>query len=219
MDDARTRFKVLDAIRGTPSFEQHAMKQGHAVRPLLSDIGDEDAGEVARMIVEVGFPEQVQTMLLTKIPIAPACEEKPTSQGTLQKWERFLDFGTQNLWDQVRVDGLDGNAILKLLVAFLLSIGLRHPSCPTFGVLACLYCWLQHGEDEVFNMSKMAKYKEVLYVKQYFQLLRDKAADPSEYVLLGGYLDNLLLSHSSYGRRNLLYRIKNQIYVQKIGIE
>ena len=60
MDDARTRFKVLDAIRGTPSFEQHAMTQGHAVRALLSDIGDEDAGEVARVIVEAG---------LSKIPI------------------------------------------------------------------------------------------------------------------------------------------------------
>ena len=42
------------------------MKQGQAVKSLLSDISAQDVGEVARLIVDVGFPESVERQNILK---------------------------------------------------------------------------------------------------------------------------------------------------------
>ena len=183
MDDDRTTFKVLDALRSTTKFEPHAMKQAHSLKPMLSGISEQDAGEVSRLIVDVGFPESVESMLLSVIDIGdgvlPAGKD-----GTLQKWESFLDYGTQHFWDQVCANGANANTILKVIVTFLLSIGLRHPSCPTFRMITCLYCWIVHGEDTILNWTKADKYNEVQHVKQYFALRRDCVQPPCECVVM-----------------------------------
>ena len=71
---------------------------------------------------------------------------------------------------------------MQLIVTFLLSMGLRHPSCPTYRVITCLYCWLTHGQDKIMGIAKMDKYKEVLNMKKYFALRRSFAPPPIKYV-------------------------------------
>jgi len=182
MDDDRTTLKVLNAIRSTPKFQFHAIKQGQALKSMLSDISKEDAGEIVRLIADVGFPESVESMLVSEINIGGEVLPAGTG-GTLQKWGSFMNYGTQHVWDQVNV-ATSGDTILKVIVTFLVSIGLRHPSCPTYRVLTCLYCCIAYGEDKILSMPKEEKYQEVQHVKEYFALRRDHAPAPAEYVVV-----------------------------------
>ena len=151
------------------------------MKSLLSDISAEDVGAVAKLVVDVGFPEDVESMLLAETEsfkgVIAACRD-----GALQKWESFIHYGTRHFWKQVCDDRKDGDTILQLIVTFLLSMGLRHPSCPTYRVITCLYCWLTHGQDKIMGIAKMDKYKEVVHVKRYFALRRHHAPPPSKYV-------------------------------------
>ena len=164
--DDRKSSKVLAAIRDTPNYDAHVAKQGQAVKSMVAEINEDEAVEVSSLVCSVGFPSHIESMIIDAMHIGglERSGDKP-----LQKWEQYMSYIPQSKWDKLREDGITGSQILNVLVAFLVSIGLRHPSCPTFGAITCLYCWLSYGEDVVMKMSKMEKWQEVWHVKKYFR--------------------------------------------------
>ena len=176
---------MLSSIRNSPSFAPHAQKQGEAVKALLNDIGSEDVEEVSGMISDVGFPASVQAMLLSEIDCASVASRAAKEvAGPLQNWTHLYLYGTESFWKKVRTKGVEGDIILHSIVSFLLAIGLRHPSCPTYRVITCLYCWLRDGYQNMMDIPKRDKFKEVKKVKTYFRLRQQHCRRPSAYVVV-----------------------------------
>ena len=60
----RSTFKVLESLRGTASFEQHAMSQATALQTLAREVCEDDAGEVARLVCDIGFPCNLEQLII-----------------------------------------------------------------------------------------------------------------------------------------------------------
>ena len=102
--------------------------------------------------------------------------------GTLQKWgENLLNYGTQRFWDAVLADDLESGLVLRTIVNFLIPIGLRHPSCPTFRVIACLHAWICLGEGKIWSMSRLQKFQLVTDAKHFFAKRREAAGPAVEH--------------------------------------
>ena len=159
------------------------MSQATALQTLAREVSEDDTGEVARLVCEVGFPISMEKLIVDDLN-GVANFGSSTGNTKLQDWHEFIAYLPQRSWDVLISEGATGNSILSELVTFLLAIGLRHPSCPTYGVITCFYCWLTYGEEVVMKMDKFEKFKELTHVKTYFRLRSCKLPDPSAYVVV-----------------------------------
>ena len=88
----------------------HANRQAAAVKSLFKT--DYDPGEVARLICQAEFPPCIEESLLAEIQVSPG-RSAPAGggDGTLQKWESFLSYGTERFWSQVMAEGGTSSAV------------------------------------------------------------------------------------------------------------
>ena len=97
---------MLHALREAPQFEVHAKNQAKAVKSLLNNIkknlSADDFTEVANLISDVGFPEDVQSMLLAETERSKEAFSL-SKDCVLQQWESFIHDGTKHFWQQVLV--------------------------------------------------------------------------------------------------------------------
>ena len=72
---------------------------------------------------------------------------------------------------------------LEDMFSHLLKIGLRHPSCPTFRLMATIHALRVNGEDEVKAMDASSKYELIRYLKDTFRNRAKLEQSPSEIIL------------------------------------
>ena len=81
----------------------------------------------------------------------------------LQKWTSFPNYFPQQMWDEMR--DLNRVDALKLMLLKLIRLGLRHPSCPTYGVMAAVSSVIELGADQTLILSRDQKLQRVNLAK------------------------------------------------------
>ena len=168
---------VLAAVKDAPAFVKHAQNQALCLHNALKDLSlDEDQiADCSSRIAQIGFPADIQTTLLESIVEAnkPAKTKgvycRPTRKNRrLQNYEGFLEFIRAARWKEIQ-DASASDAI-KMLFADLLSLGLRYPSCPTYGMISTTLSLLQYGETVTMERPKPEKWKATKFVKKIVQI-------------------------------------------------
>ena len=70
---------------------------------------------------------------------------------------------------------------LKLMLLKLIRLGLRHPSCPTYGVMAAVSSVMELGPDQALILSRDKKMEQVSLVKPVFRNLVEDVRVPAVY--------------------------------------
>ena len=168
---------VLAAVKDAPAFVKHAQNQALCLHNALKDLPlDEDQiADLSSRIAQIGFPLDIQTTLLESIVEAnkPAKTKgvycRPTRKNRrLQNYEGFLEFIRAARWKEIQ--GASASDAIKMLFADLLSLGLRYPSCPTYGMMSTTLSLLQYGETVTMERPKLEKWKATKFVKKNIQI-------------------------------------------------
>ena len=157
---------VLDSVRNSVCFETHAQNQAGALKSYFKKchFNAEEASTLVFQLPSLNLSADITVSLIS-------CLSGNQSHGSnvkLQDYTAFPKYLVEQDWNEIDQDSQSSAAILSKFVQILLDLGLRHPSCPTFRVLTAVYCSLTRGEDGIRAMTKLEKYREVLFVKSYF---------------------------------------------------
>ena len=181
---------VLAAVKDAPGFVKHAQNQALCLHNALKDLSlDEDqVADCSSRIAQIGFPADIQTTLLESIVEAnkPAKTKgvycRPTRKNRrLQNYEGFLEFIRAARWKEIQ--DASGSDVIKMLFAELLCLGLRFPSCPTYGMISTTLSLLQYGETVTMERSKLEKWKATKYVKKLFKSFVGQSRPPPVMVM------------------------------------
>ena len=182
---------VLASMADSPQFFKHAKNQALCLQNAIKGLAlDEDqVADCSRRIMQIGFPADIETNLLESIMEANHPETAKNSiwcrpkrpYRKLQNYEGFIDFIKEVRWKVIQ-DAF-GADVIKLLFEELLNLGLRHPSCPTYGMIATILSLLQYGETVTMDRSKSEKWKATKYVKRLFKSFASQSGDPPVHVV------------------------------------
>ena len=179
--------KVLHSLKGTSSFHKHAHNQAMCLENILKfmSLSAEEVSVLACKITEIGFPIDIECRVMESLKLSGPEKIAITSftprRNALQNYEGFIHFLQAAQWK--RIEAAEGIEQLKILINFLIKLGLRHPSCPTYGMLTAIYSVLQDGETMAMEQSKMKKWYALENVKRLFKSFAADASDPVIYVL------------------------------------
>ena len=139
MDRCTCVQRVLQAISSSdePQLDKHAQNQALCLKTMISavEMNEEQLALLSVRITEIGFPQDIVASLMEFLH-GRVSQNKNGKRGNirLQKWTSFPNYFPQQMWDQMhdlsRVDAL------KVMLGDLIRLGLRHPSCPTYGAMA-----------------------------------------------------------------------------------
>ena len=183
---------VLAAVKDSPQFSKHAQNQALCLKNALTDLSlnEHQVADCACRIMQIGFPGDIETNLLEYIMAAKKPE--PVKNMFLrpkrvyrqrQNYEGFIDFILEGRWKEIA--DAAGADVIKFLFQELLLLGLRHPSCPTFGMMAAILRLLQYGETVTMDRSKDEKWKALKYVKRLFKIFASQSDDPPVRICAG----------------------------------
>ena len=173
MDRCISIQKVLGSLKekNSPQYFTHAKNQALCLKNLLKDVSlkdDEEMAACAGRITAIGFPRDIECELIESLTVREGIESpSPTHSRKLQNYEAFIYYLLECMWEAMRQ--ADEHGAVEVLVGVLLSLGLRHPSCATFGMMATVWCILKEGETATLDKSKVEKWKKLEYVKDVFR--------------------------------------------------
>ena len=161
--------KVLETMRVVPQFHALASNQGscliHFIKGLT--LNDEELSQVLPHISDVGFPAQVQGEIMISLTSRERNEGGTNKNARLQRYETWINYPPKSLWDFLQKASPED--VVGLLIRFLLILGLRHPSCPTFGMIAAMSTLLVKGSSVVRRLSQEEKWDELVPIKKAFR--------------------------------------------------
>ena len=143
--------KILEAVRGTPKFQEHCVRQARRVQESVKStfLNADELAEVTAAISRVGFSSDVELELVTKLSEF-SLEEGSSSK--LQDFTMMPSYFKQSTWDKANQAVETGSefAAQRVFIKELGAMGLRSFSCPTARILCMLTKRLMTGGDNVF---------------------------------------------------------------------
>ena len=100
----------------------------------------------------------------------------------LQDWTKFLDYLPESLWFQLMSEGQSSYEKADALFKFLLKLGLRCPSEPTWQSVAALHLIVSHGFEQAKDLTSAVKFETFRSTKKLFKGMADKAETLHEIV-------------------------------------
>ena len=182
---------VLAAVKDAPGFVKHAQNQALCLHNALKDLSlnEDQVADCSSRIAQIGFPADIETNLLESIMEANHPETAKNSiwcrpkrpYRKLQNYEGFIDFIRFVAWK--KIEDAVGADVVKFLFEELLNLGLRHPSCPTYGMVATVLSLLQYGETVTMDKTKSEKWQATKYIKKLFKSFAAQSGDPPVHVV------------------------------------
>lgn len=176
--------KVLRSLESSPEFQKHSVNQAMCLKTMINanDFTDGECAQLCARVTELGFPPDIVSSLIGALHV---CNGKRNggskSNVALQHWEAFPDYLPLSRWGEI--GGGSSFEALKMIVHDTIRLGLRHPSCPTFGVISSIYSIHEIGAQETLNLSSQEKYKKLLLAKKTFRSMVKYTPQPSVYVV------------------------------------
>lgn len=176
--------RVLQAISSSdkPQLGKHAQNQALCLRTMISavEMNEEQLALLSVRITEIGFPQDIVASLMEFLH-SRVSQNKNGKRGNirLQKWTSFPNYFPQQMWDEMR--DLNRVDALKLMLVELIRLGLRHPSCPTYGVMAAVSSVMELGTDQALTLIRDKKMEQVSFVKSVFKNLVEDVRVPAVY--------------------------------------
>jgi len=160
---------ILTALNGRPGVAKVSEQEGRRLQQALrcTAVANDDMGRIAHAIKEAGFQEGDEQALLDVVAdvassrvSAPCAKMQRTST---QDWLEFVHYIPGNIWHELEQGLVNG------FMDFLFRLGLRHPSEPTFSLMATMTCVQADGLDKVLNMADEVKLQYVGSIKAMFR--------------------------------------------------
>lgn len=168
MGRLRAAGEVLANLTGSPHFERHAAFQARAVAELISTGFDmADYAQICAKLSEVGFPADLEEELLRKMTMNQGVCEGGSSK--LQNYTAIGSYIDCERWAALEKSKLSDLTLFAQLTDFMMALGLRCPSCPTYGVIAAIFLWVKHNGDGIMRITKSEKREAVLQAKALFK--------------------------------------------------
>jgi len=174
---------ILTALNGRPGVAKVSEQEGRRLQQALrcTAVANDDMGRIAHAIKEAAFQEGDEQALLDVVAdvassrvSAPCAKMQRTST---QDWLEFVHYIPGNIWHELEQGLVNG------FMDFLFRLGLRHPSEPTFSLMATMTCVQADGLDKVLNMADEVKLQYVGSIKAMFRSQLKKWLAPCNYVL------------------------------------
>ena len=175
---------VLASVKDSPQFSKHAQTQALVLKNLLkgAHFNDNEVAECVRRVTAIGFPNDIGSQLVESAAAREGIEDRPSNKNTkLQNYEAFIYYLPASLW--IAMQHGPAAVALKMFVRALMLLGLRRPSCPTFGMMTAIHCMLQEGETATMDKDKVVKYNTLELVKNMFRGLEKTHLPPPVYVV------------------------------------
>ena len=189
--------KVLESLKESPQVVKHAQNQALCLTNVLRGVSltDDEVADCARRITQIGFPHDIEAQVIESLTEREKVAAPPKMQASfkyakhkytqLQNFETFIDYFDMSVWGEMKMSS--STDALKLLVRALLRLGLRHPSCPTFGMMATIFCMMTEGVTATFEKAKADKHKTLEYIKEAFRGFASYHPEPTVYVTVLPY--------------------------------
>ena len=157
---------MFNTISKQPSFPEHAKKQVASLKRMFKEtvFDGEEHAQLSLLVTDCGFPADLEAELLDAIISTGGNPKK--SNNKLQDFTAMLNYFSRTFWNRVQAENVTSKTILATLFEDLFVLGLRNPSCPTFGMMTALYNYLTSGQDVITNLSKEQRYAETRIVKE-----------------------------------------------------
>ena len=175
--------KVLKSLESSAQFKKHAENQAMCLQSMIrgNDVTDDECAQLSVRVTELGFPPDIVCSLMESLHDCHGKRHGSKSNVRLQNWEAFSDYLPQSRWEQIQ----DASSLeaLKMILVDAIRLGLRHPSCPTFGMLASVYSIHEIGAQAAMTLTRTEKYTKVSLVKSTFRSMVANKSEPPVYVV------------------------------------
>ena len=179
------RTREQHALQDSPKRLDHAKNQAKTIAQLINAcvLVPSDLGPITRHIIACWFPSDLQCNLVDVLAtrISSAQPGVAQSRMALQNYSNLPVYIRDSLGKAMANAGR--MASLFLLIEFLLSIMLRHPSEKTFAVITIVWLLSMGSQDEILRMSMDEKGAAVKQVKSLFRS-RAKAVGPALFKIV-----------------------------------
>jgi hypothetical protein len=155
--------RVLASLDGSPHLARHSTSQGEALKSMIQGLAltDDDVAKLNEAIYAARLPAEIESSL-----VGAASVQRQGKNVQLQQYEHFTSYILASTWRSMENER--PHNVMAILITFLISIGLRHPSCPTYRILTALFAVITQGEESAASLTKEEKYNLVKNLKAEF---------------------------------------------------